>query len=227
MRVGSLEAAQPGELDELRHPFGHVGAPQTRELESKRDIAGDVQPREERVVLEDHPAARVRPRDLVAERVDGAAVRSFEASDELEQGGLPAARRADEAHDLAGADVERNVLDRGHALPSTRQHEGFRDEVEGDGRGDPGRSATPPIRGPRCIRSMVPPRGGPDRNRREMTRDRHEATPTRTHGDGTSSGADLRLQWIPDLWCTTQSDTRHGTESVTFLTGVARILHVE
>ena len=73
------------------------------------DIVGDRQVREQRIGLEDDAEialGRARMGDVTPAHLDAAAVLQVEAGDCAQQGGLAAARRAEEADELAAMDVE-------------------------------------------------------------------------------------------------------------------------
>ena len=70
----------------------------------------------------------------------GAGGRLVEAGDEVEQRALPAAGRADQAHELAGGHVERDPVERVGGVAGVAEHLG--DGVEGDGGGLPSPSIT-------------------------------------------------------------------------------------
>ena len=74
------------------------------ELEGEVDVAGDGEPWEQRRLLEHQPGAPV----------DGCrpSRRPIEAGEDVEQRALPAARRAEQAHELALPDRERDLVER-------------------------------------------------------------------------------------------------------------------
>ena len=82
------------------------------------DVAGDVEMREERVVLEDHVdralVGRVRG-DIPTAELDPTAGRGLEAADHAQGRRLAAARRAEQREELARLDLERHLID-GHDL---------------------------------------------------------------------------------------------------------------
>ena len=65
-------------------------------------------------ILEHDAAVHAVAVDLLAADADLAGGRRDEAGDDVEQRGLAAAGRADDADELGGADVEADVLDAGH-----------------------------------------------------------------------------------------------------------------
>ena len=78
------------------------------ELQGQLDVRSDRQPREQRRLLE-HESDPSSPVD----RAGGGLV---EPGDEVEEGGLAASRRADEADELAGCDVEVDAVERMHRV---------------------------------------------------------------------------------------------------------------
>ena len=75
------------------------------ELQRDLDVAAHREPREERGFLEHEAGA-------LGAHVDAARRRLVEAGDEVEQRALAAARRAEQADELALVDVERDALER-------------------------------------------------------------------------------------------------------------------
>ena len=76
-------------------------------LEAELDIAAHGLPREQRVGLEHHAAARLDPGDRLAAQQHLAAGRLDEAGEQVEHRRLAAAGRAEQADELAFGDVER------------------------------------------------------------------------------------------------------------------------
>jgi len=58
---------------------------------------------------------RGHPRDVAAVEEDAALVRGVEARDDIEEGGLARAVRADDADDLARGGAQRDFTDRGQS----------------------------------------------------------------------------------------------------------------
>ena len=104
-----------------------------RELQRELDVAPHGQPREERGLLEHEAGA-------LGADVDAAGRRLVETGDEVEQRALAAARRAEQADELALRDVERHALERDHLLAAGAEH--LRDVGDGD---DGTRSASRPV----------------------------------------------------------------------------------
>ena len=81
------------------------------------------QPREDRVLLEDHAAVVVRAGDRLAVDVDAARVGGEEAGRHVEQRRLAAAAGAEHAHELAGAHVEGDAVEHLEALLAAAEAE--------------------------------------------------------------------------------------------------------
>ena len=129
------------------------------------DVGAHGEPREQRRLLEHEGDA--------APGVDGAGRRLVEPGDEVEQRALAAARRADEADELAGLDLEVDAVEGGHgavAVPVDLRH-----AVEADGgqrqRGNR-RDRRPPRRDGRSAGSSVPATSVERRRRRGAVEDR-------------------------------------------------------
>src|ERR1700674_3330071 len=100
------------------------------ELQTEHDIPDNIEPRKERGFLKhDKPvAARVKHRRVIGH--DAAFVRRGQAGDDIEQGGLTAAAWADEANELAFADIERDMVERMDRL--ARRAKPLRDILDGE-----------------------------------------------------------------------------------------------
>ena len=95
-------------------------------------LSRTVEMRKQRVVLEHHvdrPLMRQHRRDVPAVEQDAALVRRLETGEHAQQRGLAAAARAEQREELAGADVERQPVDRAetaeclrHALDAQQRH---------------------------------------------------------------------------------------------------------
>ena len=83
-------------------------------LEPECDVAGDRQPREQRIALEHDAAFRPGAADRRAFEQQLARARRQEAADEVEQGALAAAARADDRDELVAVDREVDPLEGGH-----------------------------------------------------------------------------------------------------------------
>src|SRR5205823_14620234 len=100
-----------GELLELngrkvpRDPFFPVPARDPRDTESEFDVASDVEPREQRGVLEDDNPIRAGAVHAFAIELDPAGRRVLEACDQAEECGLSAAGGSDDRDELPFADL--------------------------------------------------------------------------------------------------------------------------
>ena len=106
---------EPVELDELEHLVDARAAPgavPAEHLERQRDVPRDGAPVVEHGVLEDDPVVVVEARLVRALPVDddGAARRLDQVADDAQERRLAAAGRPDQRDELAGLDVERDVL---------------------------------------------------------------------------------------------------------------------
>jgi len=101
----AVEAHQPEQLVDLRVA---PAARCLREAERQLDVLGGGQPREEGRLLEEQAGAAADP-DLAARQL-------VQAADQVEQRGLAAARRPDEADELARAYLERDALEGKHVV---------------------------------------------------------------------------------------------------------------
>ncbi len=91
--------------------LGHAG-----DLEAEGDVLRHGQVGEQRIGLEHHADVALvglQPRDVLAADDDGAGGRLLEAGDHAQHGGLAAAGRAEEGDELAGADIEVEILHHG------------------------------------------------------------------------------------------------------------------
>ena len=130
-----------------------------------------------------HRARRVSPRNR-----DLALLRVVEAVDDVQHRRLAGAVRADDRPDLALADVEGDVLDRGHAAEAQRDvaelHQHVADPALGGRRGEGGRAAhpRPPGRSRRkaALRSARPVERPPRRCCRRDRAGRRRSTPDDT-----------------------------------------------
>jgi hypothetical protein len=109
VRVALGEARQPDHLQEVRDTLSSTIAP----LQAETDIAFNTQVRKEVAVLGNVPDASALGFDEVGLVVDDVAVEahtsligSLEARDYSQQGGLPAARRAEHGDEGTGVDTE-------------------------------------------------------------------------------------------------------------------------
>ena len=103
------EVAEVHHLEQLLRARPALGARHARELQRELDVAAHGEPREERGLLEHQAGA-------LGAHVDAARRGLVEAGDEVEQRALAAARRAEQAHELALLDVEGDAFERDDAL---------------------------------------------------------------------------------------------------------------
>ena len=124
-----------------------LGLGDLRELEREAHVLAHRHVRIQRVVLEDHRDVAIARRELVDALAadDQLAVGDLlQARDHPQRGRLPAARRADEDHELAVADLEVHVLDGleavGIALPDVLERDlGHQSRAPGMSVARPGR----------------------------------------------------------------------------------------
>src|SRR5262245_10613671 len=115
-RVLPAVLAQADHLEQLTDAPGHLDAPGPRVRQAVGDVLGGGQVGKERVGLEDDaevPPARRQSRDVAAALLDPAGRLDVEPGDGAQERGLAAARRAQEADELALGDLERDVPERG------------------------------------------------------------------------------------------------------------------
>ena len=115
MRIGLLEALEADHFDEFIDAvlFLLVDAAGTQ---AERDIVIDGQPREQRVLLKHEAAVRAGGGDGRAVERQLALVHLDEAGDQTQERRFAAAGRADERHERASGNIERNIVERGDAL---------------------------------------------------------------------------------------------------------------
>ena len=105
---------EPEDLGRLAHAPIDLALRNASQLQREAHVLRRVHVRVERVVLEDHGDVAILRREVVDhlavdQHVPGGD--GLEARDHAEGGRLPAARRADEDHELAGGDVEAQPVD--------------------------------------------------------------------------------------------------------------------
>jgi hypothetical protein len=104
-------------LDQLERPVDLLGDLRARQLaapQRERDVLEHGLVREQRVALEDHAhvaAVRRQVGDRLPVEDDAALARLLEARDHQQRRGLAGAALPQQRHELAGADVERQVVD--------------------------------------------------------------------------------------------------------------------
>ena len=110
-RMGEIEKVR-----DLAHPAVDFLLGDALGVEREGQVLGYRQARVERVELEHHRDVSIARREVVDPRTrdeDLARRRFLEAGNHAERRGLAAARRTQQAHHLAGFDVEVDVVDRG------------------------------------------------------------------------------------------------------------------
>ena len=152
-----LEVEDPGRVLD---PLVDLGLGHLAELQPEGHVVVDRHVRVQRVALEDHRDVAILRGDVVHDAVadlEVAVADLFEAGDHPQAGRLAAARRTDEDHELAIADLEVEVLDGGEvaeALPDVIERHG------GHGRLLP---AVMPSRALASRRDLIAPSTGPVR----------------------------------------------------------------
>ena len=104
VRPGVLEALEAEVLQQRGGALACRGAIEARDAQRERGVVGGARPRQQQVALR-HERGGLR--------LDGARVGRDEPADELEQRRLAAAARPDDGDDLARADVQRDLVERG------------------------------------------------------------------------------------------------------------------
>ncbi len=113
-RLAALEARQFDELEHVGDALLDLGVVDVGAAKTERDVLVDRQVREEGVVLEDRvdvPLVGRQPGDVLALELDEARCRGLEPADHPEGGRLAAAGRSEEREELAGLDLEVDVID--------------------------------------------------------------------------------------------------------------------
>ena len=116
------ELAEPEALEQLAGPAPGLAPPDAAQLERQTRVVERRAPRQEEVALR-HQDAGGKPVGgrRTALHGDLPARRLLQAGNDLEQGGLPAARGADQPQHLAGDDLERHAPQRRHAAATRRE----------------------------------------------------------------------------------------------------------
>jgi len=129
---GVLAVGRPSEQrDRLAHAGGPLRGGHVAVLETERDIALDRPPGEDGVLLEDvADLRRRRAGNPLAVHLDLPRGRRDEAADHVEDGGLAAAGRAHDGHELALVDLEGDRRDGGDLARALT--EGLREVPDGD-----------------------------------------------------------------------------------------------
>jgi hypothetical protein len=133
LRVGVFEFGEADKLDPLAgFAFGRA-AGSTGHEGAEHDVLFDGLPGEEGVGLEDHAAIRAGAGDGLAIDANIAGSRCFQAGEYAGEGGFAAAGGADDAHELAFVDGERDVGKSGDRAASGLEGFGEASDFEGDG----------------------------------------------------------------------------------------------
>jgi hypothetical protein len=106
VRIGVGEAVEPDHRDKPRDDPVDLRPLHAARGGAKADIAADGEPREQAVILKHHAAIGAGPGDPAAVHQHLAIARRLEPGDHPQQGGLAATRGADQADELAAADLE-------------------------------------------------------------------------------------------------------------------------
>src|SRR3990170_499909 len=104
---------------------------QPEHLEGELDVVPHVHPREQRGLLEQHRAVRAGGLDGSPVDEQLAGVRPIESREQVQEGGLPASGRPEEAHELTGANLEIHVVD-GRDRPAAGMPERLRHAARGE-----------------------------------------------------------------------------------------------
>ena len=117
VRVFLLVAGEPDHVDQAAGAFARLAHGQAEDFRRQQDIFQHPPPFEQQRLLKHH-ADIARRVEIAAGAADlqRAAVVRVEAGNDLEQGGLAAARRSDDRHQLALVDIEGGVGDRKELL---------------------------------------------------------------------------------------------------------------
>jgi hypothetical protein len=122
--VALAEAVELDEREELGHPRRDLGPRAAADAQGEADVLGHRHVAEEGVVLEHHahvPLAGGDRRDVLAAVPHLAGVGRLEPGDDAEEGGLPAAGRAEEGDELTLRDLERDVPEDGVPVEGLRE----------------------------------------------------------------------------------------------------------
>ncbi len=131
-----FEAFEPHELHQPGDPLGRLLPAQPQALEPVADIGRHAHMRKQRVGLEHHvdrPPMRRQRGQVRPVEPDRARIRRLEAGDEPQQGALAAARRAEQAENLATREIE------GDAVDGRLRAEAFGDPLDTEQRGGGGK----------------------------------------------------------------------------------------
>jgi hypothetical protein len=130
--VGHADEVQRGSRAGAQLRLAFVGAKDA--FHRQVDVLGAGQPRQQRVVLEDHAAFRAGRGNLAAVAQQHPAGRLEQACDQVQQGALAAARMADQRDELTPGHAEVDVAQRVETtFPGLEHHLGVLDLDEVDG----------------------------------------------------------------------------------------------
>src|SRR2546427_4932771 len=132
MRVVALEAGEADARDPVGHPRGGRRRVDAAEEQWQPDVLRDGLPRKQGIALEDEAQAGIDAVDGPTIDGDAPFADRRQPGDEGEQGRFAAARGAPDRHELAGPDLERDVLDRRELALLARQREPLRHVLEDD-----------------------------------------------------------------------------------------------
>src|SRR5579883_537793 len=106
------ETLEADELEQLERASARSLVAAAEDLHRKEHVAEHAAPGQQGRALEDEAEILLRPHDLAAAHLDSAAARARHAGDDAQQRGLAAAARAEKRHQLAAAQIVRDLLER-------------------------------------------------------------------------------------------------------------------
>ena len=117
-----VEVLQSDQSQIARGALAALGFRNVLQLEAEFGVVDDIQPRQQRMFLEDHAAIRTRSQDALAAKRDLALARRHEACEQVEECGLAAAGSTQRHDEFAALDRQVNALERHDRLvrPQTR-----------------------------------------------------------------------------------------------------------
>ena len=135
--VAVLRTVEPHQVEQFVDPRGNLRRRPAEQFWRDADIVGDAEMRKQPAALEDiadtpPQADRIDAAHILAFDGDGAAVRLDQPVGEPQQRGLARAGAADDGQKLALGDLERDVVDRHHALVVAAAVKGLADMGIGD-----------------------------------------------------------------------------------------------
>jgi hypothetical protein len=136
VRIAVGETGQADQVKEMPRDVAPLLWLEPGDVEPELDILRGGAPGKQRILLEYDAAVATGSGDRPAIEQDTAAGRRGEPGQQIEQGGFSAAARADQSEEFAGANVERDVLQRSEAAARSAalatHHEFFADVFETD-----------------------------------------------------------------------------------------------